>query len=166
MRTSVHHHPGLRVSDIDRAANFYIEALGGRWLTLPFTLEGEFPEIVMGGPPGVKFKVCHIGFDEGAVELFEFLNPVEPIEPVHPTRGNIIHFGILVDDVAQALERVEAAGGRRLWPDINPWGTAKVIYVADPDENIIELIDAPLEKVVELTLEVFPDSNPNTAKAG
>ena len=76
-------------------------------------LEGEFPEVVMGGPPGVRFKVCHIGFDEGAVELFEFLEPAHPIEVVHPTRGNLIHFGLQVEDVAEALGASKrwAAGG-------------------------------------------------------
>ena len=83
---------------------------------MPFVLEGEFPEVVMGGPRGVRFKVCHIGFDQGAVELFEFLEPVHPIDVVHPSRGNLIHFGLQVEDVEEALERVEAAGGRRLGP--------------------------------------------------
>jgi catechol 2,3-dioxygenase-like lactoylglutathione lyase family enzyme len=165
MKTSAFHHPGLRVTDIDRAANFYLEAFDGHWLTLPFELEGEFPELVMGGPPGVRFKVCHIGFDQGGLELFEFLEPAHPIEVVHPSRGNVIHFGMLVENVREALDRVEAAGGRRLWPDINPWGKAKVIYVADPDENIVELTDAPLERIVEMTLEAFPEADPNTAKA-
>jgi catechol 2,3-dioxygenase-like lactoylglutathione lyase family enzyme len=166
MKTSAFHHPGLRVADIERSARFYIDAFDGHWLTLPFVLEGEFPEVVMGGPPGVRFKVAHVGFEHGAVELFEFLAPVHPIEPVHPTRGNVIHFGLLVDDVEEALARVEGAGGRRLWPEINPWGTAKVIYVADPDENIIELTDASLERIVELTLDVFPEANPARATAG
>ena len=148
MKTSAFHHPGLRVTDIDRSARFYLDAFDGHWLTKPFVLEGEFPEVVMGGPPGVRFKVCHIGFDEGAVELFEFLEPAHPIE-----------------DVADALERVEALGGRRLWPDINPWGDANVIYVADPDENIVELTDAPLERIVELTIAAIPEADPDGDRA-
>jgi catechol 2,3-dioxygenase-like lactoylglutathione lyase family enzyme len=165
MKTSAFHHPGLRVTDIDRSARFYLDAFDGHWLTKPFVLEGEFPEVVMGGPPGVRFKVCHIGFDEGAVELFEFLEPAHPIEVVHPTRGNLIHFGLQVEDVAEALERVEALGGRRLWPDINPWGDANVIYVADPDENIVELTDAPLERIVELTIAAIPEADPDGDRA-
>jgi catechol 2,3-dioxygenase-like lactoylglutathione lyase family enzyme len=161
LKTSAYHHPGLRVTDIDRAARFYLDAFDGHWLTMPFVLEGEFPEVVMGGPPGVRFKVCHIGFDQGAVELFQFLEPVHPIEVVHPSRGNLIHFGLLVEDVREALERVEAAGGRRLWPDVYPWGTANVIYVADPDENIVELTDVTLVRIVELTIEAIPEADPN-----
>jgi catechol 2,3-dioxygenase-like lactoylglutathione lyase family enzyme len=118
----------------------------------------------MGGPRGVRFKVCHIGFDLGAVELFEFLEPVHPIDVVHPSRGNLIHFGLQVEDVGEALERVEAAGGRRLWPGINPWGAASVIYVADPDENIVELIDVSLERIVELVIEAIPEADPRAGQ--
>jgi catechol 2,3-dioxygenase-like lactoylglutathione lyase family enzyme len=160
MRASTHHHIGLRVRDIERAAQFYIDAFNGHWMARPFTLEGEFAEVVMEGPPGVSFRVCMVGLDEGSVELFEFVEPVHPIEPVHPTRGNIIHFGIQVDDVAEALRRVEAAGGQRIWPDISPWGTANVIYVIDLDRNIIEVIDASMEEIVRLTLADFPEANP------
>jgi catechol 2,3-dioxygenase-like lactoylglutathione lyase family enzyme len=160
MRASTHHHIGLRVRDIERAAQFYIDAFNGHWMARPFTLAGEFAEVVMEGPPGVSFRVCMVGLDEGSVELFEFVEPVHPIDPVHPTRGNIIHFGIQVDDVAEALQRVEAAGGQRIWPDISPWGTANVIYVVDLDRNIIEVIDASMEEIVRLTLVDFPEANP------
>ena len=65
MPASAHHHIGLRVSDIDRAAQFYIDAFDGHWMAKPFTLSGEFAEIVMDGPPGVAFKVCMVGFEDG-----------------------------------------------------------------------------------------------------
>jgi catechol 2,3-dioxygenase-like lactoylglutathione lyase family enzyme len=165
MRATAHHHCGLRVADIDRAAQFYIDAFDGRFLAEPFQLEGDFAETVMEGPPGVAFKVCMVGFAEGCVELFQFTDPVHPIEPVHPTRGSIIHFGIQVDDVTEALTHIEAAGGRRIWPAVSPWGTANVIYVKDPDENVIEVIDAPMEKIVELTLADFPQADPHRQEA-
>jgi catechol 2,3-dioxygenase-like lactoylglutathione lyase family enzyme len=157
---SVNHHVGLRVTDLERAARFYIDAFGARYKAKPFTMEGDFAEMVMDGPPGVKFKVCMLDFDDGTIELFEFLDPVEPAETVHPTRGNIIHMGIQVDDVRDALAKVEAAGGRRLWPDVNPWGTATVMYVLDPDGNILELIDHSMDQIAELTFENFPEARP------
>lgn len=161
MQASAHHHPGLRVSDIERSGQFYIDAFDGHWMARPFTLQGDFAATVMEGPPGVSFRVCMVGFAAGCVELFEFVEPAYEVEPVHPTRGNIIHFGIQVDDVTEALQRVEAAGGRRIWPDVSPWGTAHVVYVKDPDENIIEVIDAPMDEIVRLTLEAFPEADPN-----
>lgn len=160
MPVSAHHHPGLRVADAERSAEFYVDAFDGHHLVHPFTIDGDFAEIVMDGPPNVAFKVAMVGFDDGAIELFEFVEPVAPIEPVHPTRGNIIHFGMQVDDVAASLVKIEAAGGRRIWPAINPWGSASVIYVTDLDENIIELIDIPMSEIVRITLEAYPDADP------
>ena len=89
MRANAHHHPALRVSDLERAAQFYLEAFDGHWVTRPFVLQGDFAEMVFGGPEGLAYRVCHVGFDEGCVELFEFVEPVVPIEDIHPTRGNL-----------------------------------------------------------------------------
>jgi catechol 2,3-dioxygenase-like lactoylglutathione lyase family enzyme len=166
MRATAHHHCGLRVTDIDRAARFYIEAFDGHFLATPFELSGDFAETVMEGPEGVTFKVCMVGFaDDSLVELFQFIDPAHPVEVVHPTRGNIIHYGVQVDDVDEALARVEKAGGRRIWPEVSPWGTAKVIYVKDPDENIIEITDASMETIIALTLADFPHADPNRQEA-
>jgi len=160
MRASAHHHPALRVSDLDRAARFYLEAFEGHWVTRPFVLEGDFAEMVFAGPPGLRYRVCHVGFDEGAVELFEFLEPVVPIRPVDAWEGTALHFGIQVDDVPAALRRIEAAGGSRIWPKIARWGDASVVYVADPDGNVIEIIDRSIEQIAHLTIEAFPEAAP------
>ncbi len=166
MTVRANHHVGLRVADIERAARFYIDAFGARYKTLPYTIEPDFAEIVMDGPPGVSFRVCTLVFDDGgAVELFEFSNPALPTESIHATRGSIIHFGLQVDDVPDALARVEAAGGKRLWPDINAWGTAKVVYVTDPDRNVVELVDASIEEIAELTFQNFPQAKPEEQTA-
>ena len=165
MPASAHHHPALRVSDLDRSAHFYIDAFEGHWVTCPFTLDGEFAEMVFEGPPGLRYRVCHIGFGEGAVELFQFLEPTLPVRPIHATEGNALHFALRVDDVARTLARVEAAGGRRRWPEVARWGDASVIYVADLDENVIEVTDATLERIVELTIAAFPEAAPGAGAA-
>jgi catechol 2,3-dioxygenase-like lactoylglutathione lyase family enzyme len=162
MPVSAHHHPALRVSDLERAARFYLDAFGGHWITRPFVLEGPFAEMVFGGPEGLRYRVCHVGFDEGCVELFEFLEPVVPVRAIHPTEGNLLHFGIQVEDVPAALARVEEAGGRRIWPEIAVWGDASVIYVSDPDENVIELTDRSVSRIAELTIAQFPEAAPDT----
>jgi catechol 2,3-dioxygenase-like lactoylglutathione lyase family enzyme len=152
---------GLRVSDIDRAARFYVEAFGARFKTLPYTIDPDFAEVVMDGPPGVTFQVCTLVLEGGgAIELFEFKHPVKPTAPIHATEGTIIHFGLQVDDVPAALEAVERAGGKRLWAQPNNWGTATVVYVLDPDGNVIELIDASIDEIAELTFESFPQARP------
>ena len=165
LRANAHHHPALRVSDLERAADFYIEAFDGHWVTRPFVLEGDFAEMVFGGPPGTRYRVCHVAFDEGCVELFEFLEPVVPVRHINPWEGNFLHFGVQVDDVPDALARVEKAGGRRIWPEIAVWGDASVIYVNDLDQNVIELTDRSVARIAELTIEQFPEAAPDAEAA-
>jgi predicted enzyme related to lactoylglutathione lyase len=161
MAASAHHHHALRVSSLERSADFYIQAFGGHWVTRPFTLEGDFAEMVFGGPRGLRYSVCHIGFDEGAVELFEFHELAAPIRRIEAWEGNALHFGVVVDDVAATLERVESAGGRRLWPEIARWGDASVVYVGDLDENVIEVTDRTMSHIARLTIEAFPEAAPD-----
>jgi catechol 2,3-dioxygenase-like lactoylglutathione lyase family enzyme len=157
--TSAHHHVAVRVSDIDRGADFYIGALGARWLAKPFTLEG--PEIAQlwGGHEGLRVKICLLGFDEGAIELFEFEHPRHPTDAGDPAADRIMHWGCRVDDVRESLERVEAHGGSAVH-DVLDWGGKDVVYCRDPDGNVFELVSTPFEENVRLTLEVIPAAAP------
>ena len=150
---------GVLVSDIERAARFYIEALDGHWLFKPAVNSGPGAHTVFGGGPDTAFAFCYIGFETGAVELIQFLDGA-PEFARDPRRAPLPHFGLVVDDVAKSTERVEAAGGRRVWRKPVSWGGATVMYVADPDGNAIELFDVPLEGIVERTIAMFPDSAP------
>jgi predicted lactoylglutathione lyase len=60
--------------------------------------------------------------------------------------------------VDATLARVEAAGGTRLFDEVTPWGTARVIYVTDLDGNVLELLDAPLEVIVREAVRLFPQA--------
>jgi hypothetical protein len=53
-----------------------------------------------------------------------------------------------------------AAGGSSIWPRPAKWGAATVMYAADPDGNAFELFDVPLESIVAMTIEMFPESCP------
>jgi predicted enzyme related to lactoylglutathione lyase len=143
-----HHHVAVRVTDMARATKFYEEAFDATVAVAPFTLEGEFADMIA-EEPGVKWDTSILSWGGGAIELFAFAAPDHPIEQVPMARGNVIHFGLQVDDVPETVARVEAAGGRRIWPevvDLEPG--AQVVYVADPDENIIELLNvSPTELV-------------------
>ena len=118
---SAYHHIGLQVSDLDRAAAFYIDVLDGHWLTMPILMDDEAAAEVMDGPPGTRFRHCKIGFDPGVVELFEFVGPNVPAWTEGRAWLRLPHFSIVVDDVRATLRLVEQAGGRRLWPEIRAW---------------------------------------------
>ena len=151
MTANVNHHIGLRVADLERSANFYIEAFGARLQTQAMSYGPPDAGEILDGPPELAFRVCHIGFDEGTIELFELSEPHRTTEPIPATRGGIIHYAIEVDDVEAALERVERAGGRRLWQRLREIGPdAKVVYATDPDGHVLELIDLSIDGLVDL----------------
>jgi glyoxylase I family protein len=150
------HHIALRVGDIERAARFYTDVFGAIRRTHSMLREGARAENVM-GTPGVSYKVCHLRLDRGAIELFEFLEPANPTRTIPPAESGLMHFGMQVDDVPAALARVEAAGGKRFWPAIQRHGErGQVVYVTDPDGNVIELVNLPMDEVVEIVIAENP----------
>jgi len=132
-------HVAVTVTDIDRAGSFYAEAFDAEWLWEPRLMEGEEAARTGIAP---AFRCGMIGFSEACLELFELLGTERPA----PT--SVPHFALQVDDVDAALARIEAAGGTRLWPRPNVIGKIRVIYTADPDGNVIELLDANLADLV------------------
>jgi catechol 2,3-dioxygenase-like lactoylglutathione lyase family enzyme len=155
--TVANDHVAIRVTDIDRSTRFYVETFAARPLTRPFVLEGEFAELMMGGPAGVRFRMRQLAFGRGILELFEFLEPAFPADPAHASVANILHLGFEVDDVDAALRWVIAGGGRVIVP-VTAWDEAKICFCADPDGNVIELADAPLADLVRHTINAHPDA--------
>jgi catechol 2,3-dioxygenase-like lactoylglutathione lyase family enzyme len=158
------HHGGLRVADADRACVFYRDALGGRQLTRPVVLEGRGAEQVI-GVSGARLRVALIAFGEGAIELFELMEPAVPDWGRAPVQGTIPHLALQVDDVEATLARAEAAGGRRLWPAVDRFGRSRAIYLADPDGNVVELLDGSVADIAAAFLKWFPDAAPESQGA-
>jgi catechol 2,3-dioxygenase-like lactoylglutathione lyase family enzyme len=161
-QASASHHLGLRVADIERASRFYFEAFGARVLTAPYRRRGPEAEVTWGGLDGVDYLVSHLAIGAGAIELFEFRSPSDlpPAAPLDPAAG-LLHFGMRVADIEAALVAVERAGGRRLWPEVRQMGPGvAVVYVADPDGNVIELSDAGIESIAELAIAAHPEARP------
>jgi glyoxylase I family protein len=147
MNARLDNHIALRVRDVDRAVAFYCDALGGRRLTEPRASGNGIYEEVF-ATSGVQLKMSIVAFESGAVELWQFLEPAEEIPPNDQWKVGIMHFGVQVDDVSAALERVEAAGGRRRFPIKRyplPEGDRHFVYCEDPDGHVFELIEFTME---------------------
>lgn len=144
------HHVALRVASLERASEFYAEVFGARPRGEPFLREGRVAAEIACGPPGVRFRMCHLEVDGGLLELIEFEHPRVPPRIVHASQGNIVHLALQVDDAGEALRRAEQRGGLRIWPDLRTVAgtSAQVIYLADPDENVIEAIEATPEQML------------------
>jgi catechol 2,3-dioxygenase-like lactoylglutathione lyase family enzyme len=166
MPNNAYHHIALRVQNIERAAQFYVDAFDAHWMAKPSLYLDEFAGIVMGGVEGCQFKVCILGMDTGIIELFEFLEPVVQTSTAPAPERGLLHFCVQVDDVAAALERVEAAGGERHWPQVETvYPGIDVIYVTDPDGNVVELISGTMEQVVAGMIADDPSLAPDAPVA-
>ena len=153
---TVIHHAGLRVSDAERASEFYC-ALGGERLTRPVLLEGRGAEQVV-GVDGAPLRIAMIGFGPSALELFEVLDPA-PDWARAPVVGTIPHVCLQVDDVDAALARAEELGGRRLWPKVDRLGATRAIYLTDPDGNDLELLDVPVSEIAAAFHKYFQEQD-------
>jgi catechol 2,3-dioxygenase-like lactoylglutathione lyase family enzyme len=156
-RTKANDHMAIRVTDMEVSTRFYINVFGAQVLTNPFVIEGDFAEEMLEGPAGVKFKLRQLTFESGVLELFQFLEPAHAANPIHATQANLLHMGFQVDNVEIVAAKVEAEGGRLLH-DVTPWGAYKLVFVADPDGNVIELADASIRELVRSTVISFPEA--------
>lgn len=159
MGVNASQHIAIRVADVERSARFYLDAFDGHYLTRPFIGEGEAMEQLMGGHPGLRVKVCILGFDQGVIELFEFLEPVHPPTAIDPPANNLIHWCLQVDDVEATLAKVLAAGGKTVRP-LDHWGAATFVYCTDFDGNVFELLGQSMQEIATLTIEMFPEAAP------
>jgi catechol 2,3-dioxygenase-like lactoylglutathione lyase family enzyme len=159
MGVNVCQHVALRVGDLERSAEFYLEAFGGRYLALPFVIDDPDMAGLFGGHAGLKVKVSILGFDEGVIELFQFLEPVRPTGPEDPTRSMLMHWCVQVDDVEASLARVEALGATTVQP-LGDWGGSKFVYCYDLDGNVFEMLDSSMADTAQRTIDLFPEAAP------
>jgi catechol 2,3-dioxygenase-like lactoylglutathione lyase family enzyme len=149
-------HLAVRVSNLERSARFYIDALGARWLTDPLPLDQSECHRLFAGPPGGgTARFAFIGFesyDQPAFELIEFVEPPVPIGPTNTWEDALMHYCFTVPDVEAALERIEAAGGQR-FGDLkkmgDPGSELTQLYFRDPDGNLFQLLSLGTQEVVD-----------------
>jgi catechol 2,3-dioxygenase-like lactoylglutathione lyase family enzyme len=154
--TSGNHHLAIRVADAEKAAVFYEKVFGASRMIGAFEIDGEVGAMVSGGPEGTAMKILPISFDDGgAIELYEFKEPRLPTKPIDAWESTLMHYAIEVDDTDAALARVEEAGGKRFWPEVQEMGPLRIIYVHDLDGNVIEVIDGTMDAVIDLARDLF-----------
>lgn len=136
-------HIALRVSQLEPALAFYGDGLGFRE-TSRFEVEGG-PSLQM---LDVEGGLEAIFLERDGVRL-ELLKVNVPEAAELKVKNEITlgwgHIGIRVDDVEQTAEELVALGGRVV--ESSRYGNAelgsKVLYVADPNGALIELIQMP-----------------------
>jgi len=122
-------HTMFRVSDLEASITFYTEVLGMKLLRQQDYPAGEFTLAFVGYGPESENTVLELTYNWG--------------DHQYDLGDGFGHIAIEVDDVHEAVERIEKQGGKVLRPagPMNA-GTTIIAFVADPDGYAIELIGA------------------------
>jgi predicted enzyme related to lactoylglutathione lyase len=140
-------HVNLVARDWRRLATFYQEVFGCVIVPPERDLSGTWLEDVtrVAGARirGAHFRLPGHGSEGPTLEIFQYSPEKAASEPTAANRPGFAHIAFAVENVQAARDAVLAAGGKdfgRLVTTETPGvGTLTVVYVTDPEGNIIEL---------------------------
>ncbi len=150
-------HVGIMVGEMDKAVEFYTNALGLKVVMAKSKVEEERESaigrmcVAVFGEGFEGFNIAHLVTTDGiGVELFEMKNREER-HNVDFNKIGIFHFCLETDDFHGVIEKVEKFGGKvrmdimRYHPedDNKP---AKMVYLEDPFGNLFELYSHTYEE--------------------
>lgn len=136
------HHVGISVRHLERSIAFYTDLLGMEIAAPTFPLNGPDLEQIL-ALPALQGRMCVVRKGSLLIELFEFEQP-SPLtkDADYPVSNHgISHFGIEVDDVEAAYQRLCKAGVRFHSPVMSFQRGVKATYGRDPDGNVFELLE-------------------------
>ncbi|HIF6000353.1 TPA: VOC family protein [Vibrio parahaemolyticus] len=150
-------HVGIMVGDMDKAVEFYTQALGLK-VVMGNTKVIEERETAIGrmciavfGEGFKGFNIAHLVTSDGiGLELFE-MKERHARHEVDFSRIGIFHFCLQTDDFEGAIKRTEALGGK-VRMDIMCYHPeddnkpAKMVYLEDPFGNLFELYSHTYEE--------------------
>lgn len=160
-------HVGITVPNLEEAARFFIEAFGAETIfKMDSHRDTSDPEVRAQEQAKLGTRrtawwtrtlVLRLG-DGPSIELFEY-EDAERLPPPTASDFGIQHFGIYVDDIDRACERVVAAGGAlldgpTLLPALEGGEGNKWIYTVAPWGGIIEIVSYPSPQGYEEHTEV------------
>lgn len=136
-------HAGVTCADLTVSLAFYHGLLG-----LPLLDRGEGPGRAAGIPDArVAYAKLDLG-DGQMIELLEYLHPRATSSALPVSTPGAVHVALRVPDLDQLLEQLRQVGIRPLTADplvmtgedLGHWNGARFVYVLDPDQHVIELI--------------------------
>lgn len=138
------HHVGISVTNLERALAFYTELLEMEVAAPPFPINGPDLEQVM-ALPNLQGRMAVVRKGTLLIELFEFDHPSPAAKDSnYPVSDHgLSHFGIEVDDVEAAYQKLSAAGVRFHSPVRSFPRGVKATYGRDLDGNVFELLEMP-----------------------
>jgi len=136
-------HVNVVARDWRALATFYEEVFGVEPSGAERDISGDWVDRAT-GLEGARITGRHYRLPGNAatLEIFSYDTPQEQTTPTTDRLG-FSHIAFRVDDVAATLERLLAAGGRRLGEiahaDVTGESHLEVVYARDPEGNIVEL---------------------------
>lgn len=141
---------GITVSDLDRAVDFYQNALSFQE-TRRYEVAGEEYERLY-GLFGLRLQVAELALGDEKIELMQFLAPQGRPIPVDSKSNDrwFQHIAVITSDMDRAyrhlreLNVTHASSGPQILPDWNPnAGGIEAFYFRDPDGNHLEVLQFP-----------------------
>src|SRR5690348_2444246 len=140
-------HVSITVSDLDRSLTFYRDLLGLREIER-HRLDGEGIS-TMAGKDGVVLQVVRLAAAQTPGILLDLQQYVAPPGSVSDAQlGDVGHshvcFGI--DDIDDACAELRARGTELVSEPVSfelESGVLKVVFLKDPDGNVLELVEYP-----------------------
>ncbi|MEF8975563.1 MAG: VOC family protein [Halapricum sp.] len=133
------HHYGITVSDLDRTATFYRDVLGLDVLA-EFSVGGEaFATGV--DVPGASAEFVHLDAGDARIELVSYDPEAEPRTDGALNEPGTTHIGLSVEDLDAVDEALPDGVDTLSEPKTTESGT-RILFVRDPEGNLVELLEA------------------------
>jgi predicted enzyme related to lactoylglutathione lyase len=140
-------HTNIVARDWHKLAEFYEQVLGCEPVPPERNAVGQWVEKLTGvsgaEARGIHLRLPGYGDDGPTLEIFQY-NKAEQRAETAINRPGFAHLAFEVDDVEAARDEMLAAGGQSIGElvtvEIAGAGTITLIYMTDPEGNIIELL--------------------------
>ena len=120
-------HVAFQVAHLDSSIDFYEHVLGLTLLSK--TIDDDHNE-----------AFAYFGLDGGKIELLQSLDPGHTFKPPDIKPPFCPHLALAAKDLGQLLFELETKGIPIIKGPLEIPGMVKWLYIADPDNNIIEFV--------------------------
>jgi len=132
------HHVGTTVRDLDRAVDFYRDILGLS-VAAEFEVAGDAFETGV-DIAGASARFAHLDGGSARIELVEYEPSADGLPTPQLNDAGATHLGLEVDDLDAFYTGLPSSVDTLSPPQTTETGT-RILFVRDPEENLIEILE-------------------------